>query len=248
MPDVKLNVTLMKLLQRLYRNDHNNAGRRSLVLPAFRLLGCLFTIVLCAISKNAFFTYTIIAMIFARLALMSADSISHILKEVLPVIVFTILVLLPSYFMGSPRTIVTITMKVFESVTLLAMLNETVAWKEITSALHIAHVPSIFILTMDMAIRFLSILGEYSNKLMEAVILRSVGRNSWKNSQLGGIVGTTFLKSNHMADATSEAMLCRGYNGVYQTYEQRHVTKVDFMYLCGMVMMFVYFLYLESVL
>lgn len=140
---------------------------------------------------------------------------------------------------------ITVTMKVFISISLILLLNDSVSWKELTDSLQKLHVPSVVILTLDMTVFFLIILGKFSNAVVEAAQLRSVGKISWKDSQLDGILGTTFLKSNQMANKTSEAMQCRGYNGIYKTYEEAKISFWDILYLGILILCVVYYFYLE---
>ena len=104
-------------------------------------------------------------------------------------------------------------MKVLESVLVLTMLNEDVSWKNMTAAMRRFHMPGVFVLTLDMTVRFLYLLGSFSNSVLEAVTLRRVGDQNWKNAGTGGILGNTFLKAQEMSQGTGEAMLCRCFDG-----------------------------------
>ena len=73
--------------------------------------------------------------------------------------------------------------------------------------------PGVFVLTLDMTVRFLYLLGSFSNSVLEAVTLRRVGDQNWKNAGTGGILGNTFLKAQEMSQGTGEAMLCRCFDG-----------------------------------
>ncbi len=207
-----MNMQLMKLLSVLLRRDRRGAGKErhpaggdgaSLMLLAF------LTILLCAFSSNGIFVLSAAAVLLLRLGLWEGEIIAEVLRTTLLAAGAAAVFLLPSVFLGSPASLGTVTGKVFLSVLVLSMLREAVPWKDMTAALAAFHMPKLFILTLDMTIRFLVLLGEFSNAMLEAVSLRRVGKRNWKNAETGGILGNTFVKSQRLAEQTQEAMACR---------------------------------------
>jgi len=75
--------------------------------------------------------------------------------------------------------------------------------------------PDIFILVLDITIKYIFILGEYSINMLYALRLRSVGRNDRKHQSIPNLMGALFLKSKEMAELTYSAMECRGFDGRY---------------------------------
>lgn len=199
-------------------NTENRKSKdiESPIEPVLRLAVSLLVIILCAVSKNAFYTACVIGIELLRTALMSPKSIRNILKRTLLPVIFTAVIMIPAVFLGTPGTFGTVTMKVFESVLVLSVLNEEVPWNEMTGALSRLHAPGLFVMTLDTAIRFLVVLGRYSDRLVEAVSLRRVGKKSWKNAGTGGVLGITWLKSQQMLRANAEAMACRCFDGTYR--------------------------------
>lgn len=212
-----MNLKLMRLTSGLLNSEKRKyAGTQSGISPTLRLIVSVLTILLCALSKNAFFTGCVIGVELLRTAMMPPDSIRNVLGKVVLPVVFTAILMLPSVFLGSPRTFGTVTVKVFESVLVLSVLNEEVAWNEMTGALAGLHAPELFVMTLDTAVRFLVLLGRYSGRLLEAVNLRRVGKKNWKNAGTGGVLGVTWIKSQAMLRANSEAMTCRCFDGTYR--------------------------------
>ena len=76
----------------------------------------------------------------------------------------------------------------------------TASWSEISLALSSIHIPDIFILVLDLAIKYISLLGGLVLDMLYALKLRSVGRNRDKTASLSGVAGTVFLKSKEAAD------------------------------------------------
>ena len=171
---MRLNLKVMELTGRLLKNDRENAGRKpSPVAPALRVGAAVLCILLCAISQNAVYVITVIAVELLRLALMPPERILRVLKALILPVIFTALIMLPAVFFGHPRTMLTVTMKVCESVLVLAVMNEGLDWREVTAAFSVTKGMSVFVLILDMTMRFLMILGDYSDKLLEAVMLRN---------------------------------------------------------------------------
>ena len=125
------------------------------------------------------------------------------------------LILLPSVFMGSPRSMMTVSIKVFTSVGLIGLLAATTEWNKITASLAKFHVPGVFIFTLDITLKYIVLLGNISAELLNALTLRSVGKNRKKSESVSGVLGVTYLKSREMADEMYQAMVCRGFDGEY---------------------------------
>lgn len=208
-----MNLKMMKLLSRLLQSDRE-AGKTKWDAAGCLLLA-LLTVLLCALSSNAVFTVSIIAAEFVRLSFRSVRVMAHVLKTVALAVLASAVFMLPAVFLGSPASFGTVTMKVMESVLVLTMLNEDVTWKDLTAAMGQLRFPDVFVLTLDMTMRFLYLLGRFSQSVLEAVSLRRVGEENWKNAGTGGVLGNTFLKAQEMSRGTGEAMQCRCWNGSY---------------------------------
>lgn len=233
---------IMRAIARIADSDRHSGktGRSgsSQILPLLRLLTALLCIILCALSRNAVFVVGVIAAELLRLSFMPARRILHVLRTLLLPVLFSLLVMLPAVFLGHPGTMLTVTMKVLESVLVLSLLGEKLSWKDITAAFQTLHFPQIFLLTLDLTIRFLVILGKYCGELSEAVQLRSFPVDGNKGphhdrrrmSAAGGVLGTAFLKSGRLSEETYEAMECRCFDGTYRTYSRHRLSVQDLLY------------------
>lgn len=243
------NLKMMRLIGRILNSDRNGSETgQPRILPVLRLTVAFSCILLCALSGNAVFVIGVLAVELMRLALMPEDGMRHVLKLLVLPVLFTILMLLPSAFMGHPRTMLTVGLKVLESVLVLAVMNEDLSWKDITEAFHSLHAPQIFVLTLDMTVRYLVILGRYANEIMEAVWLRSASGGAYRrkrDARVGGVLGTTFLKSQKMAAETAEAMECRGFTGEYRSFSKHRTGVADMLYALLIPLLVLLFLYTE---
>jgi len=251
-----MNLRVMRVIAAITDAERNTGkSAQSGVAPALRLAVSILAILLCALSRNAFFVLCVIAVELLRTALLPADSVRRIMEKLPAPVLMTALLMLPAVFLGSPRSMGTVTMKVLNAVLILAILNEKVSWREMTGALAACHAPEIFILTLDTAVRFFVLLGRYSNRLLEAVSLRRVGEKTWRNAGTGGILGTTWLKSQKMAAANAEAMACRCFDGVYRKNsfpkreterERRKRFAADLLYACLIPALVLCFFYTQA--
>ena len=184
-----------------------------------KLLLCVYLIVLVACAKNMFFCYCMLAVVLARICLLSSKVLPKVFLTSLGAALFSALPLLPAIFLGSPHSMITISCKVFLSVSCVGILAASTEWNRITEGLGFFRVPDLFIFTLDITLKYIVILGDICLDMLNSLKLRSVGRNRDKKSAISGILGVTFLKSRQMAEEMHGAMTCRGFEG---TYHKKH--------------------------
>jgi cobalt/nickel transport system permease protein len=180
-----------------------------------KLALALLLVILLALSSSPAFVAVCAVALLARVSLLPARGIARLLRVSLPAALFTAAVLLPSALLGNPYSLWMITPKVFASVTALGLLSLNTRWNGLTAALKIFFIPDIFIFVLDIAVKYILLLGEFALNMLWALRLRSVGRNAGKRASLSGIAGGLFLKSRDMAAEMHAAMECRGFTGEY---------------------------------
>ncbi len=84
--------------------------------------------------------------------------------------------------------------------------------------------------------------------MLEAVKLRTVGRNKSGEKSLSGVLGTAFLKSREMSDEMFDAMTCRGFDGEYPMPKREKLSRGDFVYLIFTIIGIAVFIYFEMVI
>ena len=233
---------LMGVLSRIRGGGKAVAGSVSAPLL---LAGTLYLIILCACARNAMFLYAVLAVVLVRSCFLPGRDLKGIVLTALPVSALTAVLLLPAVFLGSPRTMLTVALKVFLSVMQVGILSHTVPWNRLTAGLRFYHVPDLFILTMDLAIKFIAILGETALEALTALKLRSVGKNRQKGKTLGGIPGTVYLKARALSEETYGAMRCRCFDGTYQRRYRGHWTVRDTGYAVLLALLTGIFIWLE---
>jgi cobalt/nickel transport system permease protein len=248
-----MNLKLISIISSLLETDQNSERTQSRIMPVVRLAVAVLCILLVALSRNMAFVEVILAAELVRLAMKPPAVVRAGVKRIIFPVLFTMLIMLPSVFLGHPKTMLTITIKVLTSLLVLVVLNADVEWREMTAALETLHMPGLFIMTIDMTVRFLAVLGRYANSMIEAVNLRTVtDKNNMSNDKrrlasAGGVMGTTFLVSQRMQGEMAEAMECRGFTGQYRSYSRRKFKGIDAAYLLIAPVLIALYWYLASV-
>lgn len=195
--------------------------------PGVKLASTLLLVLLLSLSHDFFFIACAGAFLLAILCLHRGELIVQVLKTSLPVTGITFVILLPSAVWGYSPNLVMISAKVFVSVSAVKLFASTTSWAGISSALKGLRVPDLFILVLDITVRYLGLLGGFSLNMLYALKLRSVGRNDGKAASLSGIGGTLFVKSREMAEDLSAAMECRCFAGSYHGARAARLSAAD---------------------
>lgn len=180
-----------------------------------KLILCLIMVLAVSLAQNMFIVYSILAVLLVHMCFLRSDWLLRTFTAAFAAALLSAMILIPSIFLGSPGSVLTVSIKVFTSVGLVGLLAATTEWNRLTACLAAFHIPGVFIFTLDLTLKYIVILGNISVDLLNAVKLRSVGRNRDKKAAVSGVLGVTFLKSRQMADEMYQAMVCRGFDGEY---------------------------------
>lgn len=206
--------------------QYGKDGRWS-VCPSLKIFSVFVYILLTASSGNYLFSWVMCVAVTVRLALFPAKAVRQVMSGTLGAVLFSALILLPAVFMGHPGTLVNITTRVYVSVTLIGMLSAGTSWNKLTESMRSFHIPSVFIFTLDITLKYIAILGEMCRDILLSVRLRSVGKNPEKAKALSGVLGITFLRSGEMAEEMHAAMCCRGFTGEYKKNHRQKMGVAD---------------------
>ena len=243
--DTFINKSILSLVSILLKIKTQSAYKTDMfnVNPDFKVAFTFMLITLLSMSRSFAFVIIINVYLLAILSLMQAEEIIKIIKISFVMAIFTFVVLLPAAYWGNSYSSVMITSKVFATVTAVNMLSHSTRWNSITGALKRFFVPDIFILVLDITIKYIAMLGDFTLSMLYSLKLRSVGRNKSKYTSLSGIVGTMFIKSKEMAEDMYFAMECRGFAGEYHSSNRFKFTLADVVYItinAGIVFAFAY--------
>jgi cobalt/nickel transport system permease protein len=235
-------LSLLSLLSKIKAQDSRNSSKYQ-VNVTLKVAYTLLLVILLSLSRSFTFVILMNVYLLAILSMMDAKDIIKVLRVSMIMTFFSFIILLPAVFWGNSYSIIMITSKVFATITAVNILSHSTRWSAITGSMKQFLVPDIFILVLDITIKYIVMLGEFALNMMYALKLRSVGKNDRKYNSLSGVAGTLFIKSKEMAEDMYHAMTCRGYTGEYHTQNKFKLTMLDLPYsmmYMGIIYLFVY--------
>jgi len=243
--DTFVNKSILSLLKVIARIKTQDSGKQAklLVNVHLKVAFTFMLIILLSLTRSFLFVIIINVYLIVILSFMEAENIIKILKISIGMAFFTFVVMLPAVLWGNSYSCIMITTKIFASITAVGILSHTTKWSLITSTLKRFFIPDIFILVLDIAIKYIVMLGDFTLNMLYSLKLRSVGKNKSKYTSLSGIAGTMFLKSKEMAEDMYYAMECRGFTGEYHIYSKLKFKIADYIYILINVGIFLIFLY-----
>jgi cobalt/nickel transport system permease protein len=181
--------------------------------PAVRLLSALFFVLLLGLSRGLPYVAAAGTLFLLLLSTQRPAVISRVLAAGFSAAAFSAVLLLPSALWGNLPTALLITAKVFLAVSAIRLLSATTPWAALSLGLARLGLPPLLMSLLDLTVRYIDLLGRLSLSLLEALRLRSVGRNDAKTASLSGVGGVLFLRSHDMAMDVHAAMVCRCFSG-----------------------------------
>lgn len=236
-------LSILTVISRLKLQTESKTGKIKLN-PSIKILATILLIVFVSLSRKIAFVILIDAILLFIVSLFSADEIKYILKVGFAVSCITFLILIPSVLMGNINNSILIVLKVAASTAAVNIVSLTTKWDNIIRGLKVFLIPDIFIFVIDITIKYIAILGDFSLNLLYSLKLRSVGKLNKKTEPMSGIMGTMFIKSKEMADEMYEAMECRCFTGEYKQNKKFEFCIYDALFIIlniGIVFAYFYF-------
>ncbi len=211
--------TIKSIGQVMARLRVQKGHEKNVILPAIvKLLLTVLLILVISISRNKFLILTVITLVQLYLCMWPGKDIWNIIKASLFAMIIAFIIFIPAMIMN-PAGIynnLLVIVRVFVSVEILSIFNHTTQWNHITQSLRRLHVPPIVVFTLDITLKYIVLLGNLINDMLTAMSLRMVGKNNKEYQSIGGVMGTTIVKSTQMSKEMYEAMKCRGFTDDYK--------------------------------
>lgn len=228
----------------IIRQNKNENKLVYLINPALKVISSIIMVLCVSISRSLIYLLLIDVYVLINLFLMEKKSRKRILLRSLIFPVITLIALIPSILYGNIYNSLLLFQKLIITILIMNLLSHNTKWSEISKSLKLLKIPDIFIWIMDITIKYIVLLGEYSINLLNALKLRSIGITSNKYNSLTGIMGNLFIKSYKMSEEMFNAMECRGFIGEYTTKINFKFNKIDYIYCAINIMLIILFLYL----
>ncbi|MVX66799.1 energy-coupling factor transporter transmembrane protein EcfT [Clostridium chromiireducens] len=226
----------------IIRQSKNQDKLLYIINPTLKVISTIIMILCISLSRN--FRYLLIVDIYVlvNLFLMEKRSRKRILIRSIIFPLITLIALMPSMFYGNIYNSLLLFQKLIITILLMNMLSHHTKWSEISKSLKLLFIPDIFIWIMDITIKYIVLLGEYSINLLYALRLRSIGITNNKYNSLTGIMGNLFIKSYKMSEEMFHAMECRGFVGEYTSKINLRFKKADYVYLAVNILLVILFI------
>ena len=166
-----------------------------LALGELKLVSAFLAILLVSLSRGTLFLEAALAFELCWLCLLPGELIARILLKVLVAAFFALAIFLPAFFLGRGSGIPILIGKIGLALLAAATFSASTSWPSMAAAFAAFRVPDVFVMTLDMTIKYISLLGGLVLDMLYALKLRSVGKGYRKGDSLAAIAGTVFLKS-----------------------------------------------------
>jgi len=215
-----INKSILSILRMLskFQYGSKHESNRFKINAITKIVTAILLVILVSLSRSFGFLLIIDVYLLLIISILKSEEINHIIRMAGIVSIFTLIVLLPSIFMGNANNSILIVIKTLTTITIVNITSSISQWNETTKTLKLFFIPDIFILVLDITIKYIIIFGEFSLNMLYALKLRSVGKNKNKSTSVSGIIGTMFIKSKEMAEDMYGAMECRGFTGEYKLH------------------------------
>lgn len=234
--DFYINKNLLSLISKVSRIKNQKMNGSLFFYKLHPLIKFIVTI---GLVVTVFITsdfYLIILMFVSALFTLSFIDVPEIKKILLICFitaVFSSIILLPSIlFLGNLVNGLSLIIKVVSTVMFFNIFSYTTKNQDITRTVKIIGIPDLLILTMDISIKFITIIGDVAINIFNSLKIRSIGINKYKTRSMQNIIGFLFIKSKRYSEDLYSSMICRGFSGYYVLRRnKKNITMADYLYI-----------------
>lgn len=207
-----LSKNLANLAHVLAHFNHSHHVQDSGVSAWVGLVSLLVDLLLIVTCQNIWLFWGLWLVQLIALLRLPGALLGGLLKATLKSLVFGAIVVLPSIWLTSAALAGWWLAKLALVMLTVQLFRHRHSWRAILIGLRQLHVPSLFVLTLDITVKYSHVLGSSLQASLEAVWLRSCGRIEKPLPLAATLLGQLYLQSRHQASALYDAMWLRGYN------------------------------------
>jgi len=224
-------VGILSLLSRVRGGDRTDSGVIYRVESSVKLLCMFLLLVFLSLSRSMKFIMLADSLTLLMIGMLSPRDIVKILEITAFITAFSALLLLPFALSGGLAASLAIILKIAGCAAQANFFAYSTRWSHVTRALKRFSFPPFFIQMLDISLKYIYILGNYSLNMFYSLKLRSVGKNWKKILSLSGLMGNLFIKSFEASELLYSAMLCRCYDGKYVSLNRLRIGIKEIAYL-----------------
>jgi len=231
--------------------------------PGVRIACAFLLSFAAALSQNFFIigTYFALALVLIFMASLGAGQVLKRLKTLLWFILM-IWIILPFSYEGEifarigPMAVTVPGIELCQKITLKSItillvfmaLMATMTVATMGHSLHRLHVPDKFVFLLLMTYRYIFVIeGEYK-RLLRAARFRGFrpGTNLHSYRTYAYLAGMLFVRASCRAQRVHQAMLCRGFNGKFNTLDSFSSTLTNYFFMTGISLVTVLLVLIEN--
>ncbi|MCL6459829.1 MAG: energy-coupling factor transporter transmembrane protein EcfT [Gorillibacterium sp.] len=234
-------VSFLKAVALIRQSGYSSSLSR--INPSLRVVTTLLSLVLISLTRSFTFLFIVDGLLLLQMIRLDPRERKRmiVLSLVFPLI--ALIALIPAMLQGSLLYSLLLCQKMVTSILSVHSLSMRTKWSELSRALKSIFVPDLVIWIIDITLKYIVLLGEYSTNLLYALKLRSIGQTKDKFGAVSGVMGNLFLKSCRMGEEMADAMECRGFVGEYRLPVKLRLTRIDYLYILLNLLLVSFFLY-----
>lgn len=199
--------------------------------PWIRVLNLLVMVLLLSLSQKPLVIWLLAIIWLVQICQLAPRQIVQFGKRLLKMSLFSWIFILPSCFLGSWSWGLWLMLKTTLILGQVALFLQEMYWADFIFALRQLHLPQLFILALDITIKYCHILANYLRDVLWAINLRTVGTLPHPFYQTAQIIGHLYLTSKQYVSEVYQAMILRGYNAKKATTAHLAVSREDWKFL-----------------
>jgi cobalt/nickel transport system permease protein len=139
------------------------------------------------------------------------------------------------------RSVIRLTMKVINSVSLVMLIISTTSFERIVKSLSFFRIPDIFLLTLTLTYKFIFILSNTVVETYQAIKMRWWNRGSVLDAEeiVAGRIGYLFRRSWERYELVYLSMTARGFNGKVNFCYFDKLKVVDYLFMTAFLIAFI---------
>lgn len=235
-------MSILGIIGKLKSKDSGNRKERK-VNATVQVAFTFVFLILISLSRNIQFLRVMGVYVLLLISMMEGKQILRVLRLTAGGVLFSAVIMLPAFFMGNGYSSIMTVFKVALTVSMVGIISQSLDWVRLTGTLKLFFLPDLLLFVIDIAVRYIILLGEYTLETLYALRLRMVGKNNKKYQSLSGVAGNLFLTSRIRAEEMVESMECRGFSGEYHRTTDFHVGWYDFLFLTVQVVLIGIYIY-----
>lgn len=232
---------------RQLRMDDGHSSALSPSAPV-KLALAFAAIVLNSLARNLMVTWVLLAFVLVRAALLPRAALARVVAVAGAASLLSFVLALPATLIGQPASAIRLGLRALVSCGLAMEVALTTPVAELTGGLRCFRVPTLVIMTLDLALRNIVRLGDCALETLTALTLRSIGRDEDKRASMGNVGGTLLVRASKAAADTYDAMRCRGFEGSYDRKGRPRLRVADIAWVVAFALFAALFLHLEGIL